>query len=827
MVDHPRIGGDVVTPLDAGWSLLVTGAGACASPTDLPKDGDWIPASVPGTAAAALLDAGRFDPADPTPLHEHDIWYRRRLDEPPGEAALLFEGLATLAEVWIGGERVHRSETMYRAFRVPVRLAGPVDLAIVFRALRPRLDAKGPRARWRPQMMSHQGLRLVRTTLFGWMPGWCPDIPVVGPWRPIALVRPGAATLRDLRIRATMDDDGTPRLVLSADLARSGLAPVCRIADRSFAMTAAGEGRYAVDAPLPGLAPWWPHTHGEPALHALAIEVAGTTIDLGRTGFRRIDVDRGPDGDGFALLVNGTRIFCRGAVWTSADLLRLPGDRDGYRPWIERARAGGMNMLRIGGTMAPETRAFFELCDEAGILVWQDFPFANFDYPARDPSFAAEVRAEADGLLAATQGCPSLAVLCGGSEMHQQAAMLGLPHEAWSGPLTDEILPAVAGDRRPDVPYVPNSPHGGAMPFAPGAGIAHYYGVGAYRRPLEDARRADVRFAAECLAFSNPPDAETLEHAGLGMPGHDPRWKARLPRDRGVGWDFEDVRDHYLRLVYGLDPLDLRYGDPAGYLARGAAAVAEVMEATFAEWRRSGSRCAGALVWTFQDLVPGAGWGVVASDGRPKAAWYALKRAFRPVQVLLLDEGTNGIDVHVLNDTPHPRALEVDIACLRDARTPVASGRRDLDMPGRGALRIPATDLFGAFFDTGLAFRFGPPSHDVTVARLVDRGTGETLAEAFHFPMGRRALEMPGALAASIEGDVTSGWSLQLETDRLAPSLSIRADGFEPEDDGFHLSPLVPRRIRLHRRPGTPADTRPAGTVVALGGRQLASFRAS
>src|SRR5262249_22082874 len=149
-----------------------------------------------------------------------------------------------------------------------------------------------------------------------------------------------------------------------------------------------------------------------------------------------------------------------------------------------------------------------------------------------------------------------------------------------------------------DVPYVPNSPYGGAMPFLPNAGVTHYYGVGAYCRPLEDARRADVRFSAESLAFAHVPQQKVV-HRRLPVPAvHSPLWKERTPRDRGASWDFDDIRDHYLEVLYGINPARLRREEPERYLDLSRAVSGEVIEATFAEWRRKGSGCNGALVWT-------------------------------------------------------------------------------------------------------------------------------------------------------------------------------------------------------------------------------------
>ncbi|MDQ8307233.1 hypothetical protein Q3C47_13765, partial [Enterococcus faecium] len=158
-----------------------------------------------------------------------------------------------------------------------------------------------------------------------------------------------------------------------------------------------------------------------------------------------------------------------------------------------------------------------------------------------------------------------------------------------------------------DVPYVVNSPSGGPMPFSSNVGVTHYYGVGAYMRPLADARRADVRFAAESLAFAHVPQARTLGQHLLVPAVHSPLWKERVPRDRGASWDFEDVRDHYLQELYGFEPNKLRREDADLYLNLSRAVTGEVAEETYAEWRRHGSGCNGALVWTLQDLLPGPG----------------------------------------------------------------------------------------------------------------------------------------------------------------------------------------------------------------------------
>ncbi|MCB1445094.1 MAG: glycoside hydrolase family 2 protein [Rhizobiaceae bacterium] len=807
-------------PLGTGWQMVVSEAGQFASPSDIPAAQTRIAASVPGTVAQALEAAGRFDRTSPVPLDHRDFWYLLDLPgESPGPARLVLEGLATVCEIFLNGGRIAESRSQFVTHDLAVTLTGSDRLAIAFRAMTPHLKASGPRAKWRPQMITPPGMRMVRATLLGHMPGWCPDIHAIGPWRPVHLIREGGIEVDDLRVNAALSAEGEGLLDLSFRF--SGRAGDLRIlcGDASAPVTIAPEGRLHAALTLATVTPWWPHTHGRPRLYPLSLVVDGRQLPLGRVGFRTIGLDRGPDGRGFGITVNGAPVFCRGAVWTSADIARLPGGRADYEPWLRLARDAGMNMIRIGGTMAYETRDFFDLCDELGIMVWQDFMFANFDYPAADPDFASLVRREAEDLLSSLQGSPSLTVLCGGSEIHQQAAMMGLPAQAWSGPLTEEILPSVHEAFRPDVVYVPNTPYGGAMPFSPNAGITHYYGVGAYCRPLDDARRARVRFSAESLAFAQVPEQATLDEYLPVAPVHHPAWKARVPRDRGASWDFEDIRDHYLQDLYGLDPARLRREDPSRYLDLSRAATVEVTETTYAEWRRPGSTCRGALVWTLQDLLPGPGWGVIDSTGLPKPVWHGLRRAFRPVQLLMSDEGTNGLFLHAINETDATLPMTIEVSALRDGMRPVVSGRRELLLKPGGEASLAATDIFGAFFDTTYAFRFGPPAHDVTVARLM-AGENE-IASAFHFPRGHREAIHAATIVAEAAEDA-DGPFLVLSSDRLAQSVNLSVPGYLPDDNWFHLAPSVQKTVRL--APFGQKPERPGGEIRHLGASTATYF---
>jgi beta-mannosidase len=538
------------------------------------------------------------------------------------------------------------------------------------------------------------------------------------------------------------------------------------------------------------------------------VTVDGAELSLGMVGFRRVDADRS-DG-AFTLLLNGERVFCRGACWVPIDVVSLAAPPADVRAMVELVRDAGMNMLRLMGTMVYEDAAFWDACDELGILVWQDVMFAAMD-PPDDERFIAELTGEVREVLAALQGRPSLAVVCGSTEAEQQAAMLGLPRDRWRMPLFEDVLPAIVDQVAPGVPYVPSSPSGGDLPFQVDAGVSHYFGVGAYLRPLDDVRRSRVRFTSECLAFAIPPERQTVDDTfrTATYAGHHPTWKRRIPRDAGTSWDFEDVREHYVEQLFSVPGLETRYSDPERMLDLGRAAIAHLMASAMAEWRRESSPCAGALVAASRDLWPGAGWGVVDALGRPKAPWYALRRVQQAQTVFAIDEGLNGLRFHVVNDAARPLVGRIRIERFGHGEARLEYVEVDVTVPARSSVELHGDDQLGGFRDLTYAFRFGPPEHDIVVATLL---IGETrIARAVHLPLGlARPLEPDVGLRASARPLEDGDWLLVVETRRFAQSVVVDAPGFRPDDSWFDLPPavrLVPcpgRRLGPRRRRALP-----------------------
>jgi beta-mannosidase len=805
--------------LTEGWEVAGTCPGRVADIADL-ADLSWHAARVPGTAAAAVGADGRdFD--------AQDWWFRCRFGAPRElrdvPSVLEFDGIATVGEVHLNGARVLGFNSMWEPHRVdvPGRLRDENELVIGCRALTPLLARRRrPAARWRTRVVNAGNLRWYRTMVFGRSPGFAPGPAPVGPWRPVRVVAADVAWERSLRVRPRLEgSDGV--LGVELDVGARKVHAVVSVAGERAELTPDDDGRLSAELTIPRVELWWPHTHGAPACHELTLEVDGSPVVRRRIGFRRLDFPVDILRDGLEVRVNGVPVFVRGAVWTPPDLIGMAPGEATLRSLLEQVRDAGMNMVRVVGTGAYEAPAFHDLCDELGIFVWQDLMFANLDYPGDDPEFRAVAVAEARTVLSGLAGRPSLAIVCGNSEVEQQPAMMGLDPELGRGELWDTVLAHEVAGSGADCAYVRSTPCGGTLPFHTDAGVTHYFGVSGYFRPVPDARRAEVRFASECLAFANVPDETEY-------PVHHPLAKAGVQRDAGTGWDlgagwdFDDVRDHYLHELYGVDPVQLRRSDHARYLALSRAVSGEVMGELMGEWRRAGSPCRGALVLWLKDMLPGAGLGVIDHRGRPKVAYHHLRRALGPVAVWTTDEGVSGVAIHVANDYAEPLRARLRLALYRDFEARLDEVTRPVELEPHSGLELSVEELLGRFIDAAWAYRFGPPAQDVIAVSLESRDEPHRLlSQTFRFPAGPpiapQAPEQLG-IAATARAEPDDATVLDIESRRLAYGVRIHASGFAAEDDAFTVEPGGTRSVRLRPLPGAGRFAGASLTALNLAG---------
>ncbi|GAA4181896.1 glycoside hydrolase family 2 protein [Gryllotalpicola koreensis] len=695
--------------------------GSTLASLDALTPGDWIPAVVPGGVHESLLAAGRIEhpyrntnEKDIRWIEERDWWYRGSFAAPTDLSAderlrLSFLGLDTVVDIWLNGEKLGSHQNMFRpaVFDVTERLQAQNELLLrfapplaglevpasaaemfarlgdVFAALAPEGDdLSGGGEGMGSEALPLSTLRRKATFSWGWDFG--PRVPSVGIWRPVELSREKKAAITGHHVRTdTIDADGTAHVTLVVEVdgfhaeALSVEASVTTPSGITHELTIRVQGgRGEAVLALPHAELWWSHDLGEPALHNVRLqlfadrELVGEVRD--RVGIRTIALDQPDDPEGgrlFRFLLNGVPVFARGAAWLPASMLVGSVAPETHRALVRTARDGGMNMLRIWGGGIYEQDAFYEACDEEGVLIWHDFMFACIDYPSELPELQAEVAAEAEYQVRRLRNRASLALWSGNNEVQLIHGFAYQNYEPgnWGWDFFYRILPETVAREDGRTPYWPGSPWGEAPEegfmaangvldgdrhawevwhgFDFGAGGGDYASVGEarhYRRYAQDRGK----FISEFGIHASPElgtlrrwiDDELLE---VHSPTFDAHNKDN-PKDKG---------DALLEIITGLPESIEQYVDFT------MVSQAEGLKFGIEHYRRRQPHNNGALIWQFNDVWPGFSWSVVDHDGVPKAGYYFAKRAFAPILASFRLDGDE-LELWVSNSTAAEASVE-------------------------------------------------------------------------------------------------------------------------------------------------------------------------
>ena len=769
---------------DMTWRLWRCDAGIVTSPSELNEANRiWCGSTEQLTVGSLVSDA------------EPDLfdWWLLTEFRSPVPSVMIFPSVFGHANVWLDGVQAAVFDNAFRPWQIHFDgRESTRQIAFHFASLTTHLIQSHGRSRWRTSLVSSQHLRSYRVSLAGRIPGWFNGTPLVGIRGPVTvepieettkitmttLVDHKRAQLRvDVKTTASADE-------LTVTIGgRKNIAPVSLDDD--------GQRSAELLLDCSDLDRWLPHTHGEPVLHDIWITLDPHTTIQRRAGFKSVSFDQ----DTGQFSVNSMPFFCRGACWVALQAAEVESEFD-LEERLLQVRDAGFNMLRVVGTSCYENDLFYDLCDRLGILVWQDLPFANMAYPDSD-GFADGVYRELQWQSTRLAWRACLAVICGNSDAEQQATLLGLHDEKRTQQLFTNTIHAWSRALFPSQTYIPSAPGFGPLPTHLSAGISSFFGVGAYRRSVDDRSVEQVRFASECLGFANVPDSSSMnELFGSILPSPTgASWKSGTPRDNGVGWDFDDIRDHYTEQLFSVNALDLRIHDLPRYFELSRLASGVAMAAVFARWRATGSRCQGALIWMMHDIKPGAGWGLVDALGRPKPSYHLVRSVLRPVQVLVTDENFDGHNVHLINEQGVELSAVLTITLvLVDGR---AGGKvvRNVVLPPRSAQTLSVDGCFDRFQDTTWSYRFGPPAFRAVAADLLlSNGTSVQHVAA----VGCAGIETSAdiQLTACLV-DYSGSVRLQLESDRLLEWVRLESAGFECIDNYVHIIPGVSRQIEV------------------------------
>jgi beta-mannosidase len=682
--------------LHEGWTLQLREAGEDA-PDDLVVDG--LPASVPGVVHTDLLRAGLLADPDVGTAEADQHWigrsawsYRTTVtwsDQDHERTELVFEGLDTLAEVRLGGELLGTTRNMHRTHRFDVTdriQEGDNDLEVVFLPIRDEVDRVRDLVGELPatEAIHYPYVRKMACN-FGW--DWGPILVTAGIWRPVALEAWSTARLRD--VRPLVDVDGTTgRLEVRAAVERTGDAALqlrVRVGDAAVEVPVATEEVRAV-VEIDDVERWWPIGFGPQPMYDVTVELVadGGVVDRAqrRVGFRTVEVDETPDevGTRWAIVVNGTRVPVRGFNWIPDDPFPTEVDRDRYARRIDQAVGANANLLRVWGGGIFERADFYELCDERGLLVWQDFLFACAAYPETE-EYRDEVAAESRQAIVERAHHPSLVLWCGNNEciwgFHDWGWPEILDGRPWGAGYYGDLLPELVSELDPTRPYLVGSPSSGDVltdPNSDAQGVSHIWNVWNDEDYLHYRDRAPA-FVAE-MGFCGPPAWATLRRA---VPAGE------LTLDDPVVQHHERALDgpgkHARRYAEHFPPVE--HDDDWHWLAQLNQARALSLGI---DHLRALARCSGAVVWQLNDCWPVVSWAAIDGDERRKPLWYALREAFTPRRAFVQPD-LGGLVLVAVNDRPGPWLASVTARRVRFDGTVLAETKFDLAAPAVGTAR--------------------------------------------------------------------------------------------------------------------------------------------
>jgi beta-mannosidase len=838
--------GETTVVLNEHFSYFSTQAAQYQYPEEIPLDAVFKPAVVPGTVAMLSADFVPASTMDLTNLDEFDHWYRTTFTLQNNTAKkiwLKFDGLLTHAEVFLNGQPILQSNNAFHVHTIDVSTLIKTEntLNICFRAIKPFLNSKHPRPRYITRLINERHLRFIRTPVLGYTPGFAYPTKAVGPYRPISLILQDAITLHKVLVNTVLVTENTGQLKAGInfsllDLTHDDVRATLTVTDSDTNLTTAafnvpvinqnGSFTLITEQSIPNIEAYWPHTHGKPKRYTLQLSIQTNqqpvNVDLGYFGFKRVERIASPY---FGLTLNGVAVYLRGACWTPMDAKSLLVNAALLRQRLTLLRDFGINMLRVPGNMLYESDDFYALCDELGILIFQEFAFTNFDYPESDEGFIASIVKEAEDFLYKHGNRPCLTLFSGGSEIAQQASMMGLDIDQIHNAISSRHLPDTVQRITPHIPYAISSPYNSKnLPFHTGDGPAHYFGVGGYRRSFEDARLFKGLFISECLPFSHIPEDSSLRTFWHGeiLPTHHPLWKDGVTRDPGSGWDFSDITDFYVEKLFGIDTVKLRSVNLERYLQYCRAALVETVETTLSIFRADAVQGRAALVWFLHDLKQGAGWGYIDSLGKPKSAFYGLVRTAQPTTVLFVDEGLEGLALYLAHDGATAIECTLTLSLVTEDGRIFEQKQHALTLEKRSVTRHSVDTLIGHFVDSSYAYQFGPRAFTSCVVELFDQHR-KLITQKIYAPTSEtHTLHHDVGLSAQLVQQQNGDYALTISSQLPAYFVSIEVSEYQVSDNYFHVMPNFARSIQLKK---TDAVSTPIIKIRALNSKTNGSIQ--
>lgn len=782
---------------------------------------EWRPATVPGDVHLDLL-ANKLIP-DPYYrdneaklqwISDADWEYRTTLNVTPATLShqhvdLVFDGLDTYAEVSLNGHLVLTADNMFRAWRVdakPFLKSGANELMVVFPALGKQAERVALADKWHGQTPAADKSYIRKAAYeYGW--DWGPTFVTSGIWRAAHLETWDAARIESLYVRQREIAPSVARIDAEVDVMASaaGNSTVTvawegggkRHEQKVQTALIAGHNHIVVPAEIADPALWYPAGYGLQPLYTFTAKVGNDDTATTRTGLRSVVLRRDKDqwGRSFEFVINGIPVFGKGADVIPFDSFPSRVTTAQYRRILQSARDANMNMIRHWGGGYYETDEFYAMCDELGIMVWQDFMFGN-DWQPGTYSFREEVAREAEYQVTRLRNHPSIVIWCGNNETEES---LGWAKNkiyntldakgqirVWQDYLLlfSDVLPRVVERLDPATPYWPSSPSADYEDdLAPSqtSGDMHDWSVWHGRVPFSTYEEHHPRFMTE-YGFQSFPEMKTIEaftepadRTGI----FTPVMLAHQKNDEG-----NSIIHDYLLKDY-TEPKDF-----PSFLYVSQVLQAEGIKIGAEHLRRERPRAMGSIYWQLNDCWPVASWASVDYYGRWKALQYYARRFYAPVLVSPhLEDGAAA--VYIVSDRTSKASGQLRTRLMKFDGTMVSEKTVPVEIPALSSAvyqRMPMSDLVPNGTDAASVFLVT----DLTI-------DGQSVSQNMIYLVPTKQVQLP---ATTVQVDVqpaSGGYTVRLSSPVLARDayLSFGSLDVDASENYVDLLPKQPVEITL------------------------------
>jgi beta-mannosidase len=771
----------------------------------------WYPASVPGCVHTDLLDNKLIE--DPFYrdnekklqwIGKTDWEYQTTFNLTPETLAhknleLVFEGLDTYADIFLNNEPLLSTDNMFRTWRVEAKhfaRAGVNILRIHFRSpinevlpIMAKMDYELPASNDQGEKTSPHTRKAPYQ--YGW--DWGPRFVTSGIWRPVYLEVWDDARIADLHVQpreihADLANVRTEVEVVSdanieATIVLNNVTDKSVVAQRRVRLTP-GSNRVAFNFAISHPRLWWPNGLGAQPLYTFQarLMIAGKLVDqtTKRTGLRALELrqQRDETGKSFAFAINGVPVFAKGANWIPADSFPNRITKDKYRELVRSARDANMNMLRVWGGGIYESDEFYDLCDEMGILVWQDFMFGCSMYPG-DQQFLNNVRQEAIDNVKRLRNHPSIVIWVGNNEIETAWKHWGwkekLPPKLWDDylKLFHGVLPEVCALLDASRPYWPSSPSSNLEddPESQKMGDLHYWQVWHAAAPFTEYEKQFPRFMSE-YGFQSFPQIETVRTytADGDRDIQSPVMLAHQKHPRGN----QLIREYMLRDYPG--PKDFE-----SFLYVSQILQAEGIKIGAEHLRRIMPHNMGSLFWQLDDCWPVASWSSIDYTGRWKALQYYARRFYNDI-LLSPHEEKGELNFYIVSDRLQPMVAQLKVSLLDFDGHTLWAQQQALEVAplnSKSYFSIPIEKLLSGR-DAKSVFVF---------AELSVNRKPVSANEHFFQPYKNLLLPRPQISAEAVR--TSAGFRVTLSTDKLARAVYLSSPNYPGvfEDNYFDLIP--------------------------------------